>query len=900
MDREAQGSNEVEKSLSDEDIMSHDLEDILDIHGTELDSWRSIMENWQRQRNMCVVQLICYVVYTLHLLNNHMRVETTLSQPLVLREAKRKILMKDLRDHEATCRATLRMGIDAFDIFCQKLRLTGVLKDYNRATVEEQVARFLAILSQTGGKYRNLALYYHRSIGTISYHFHNVLRAVISLAPEFLSQPNAAPVPSKIKDNLRFFPYFKDCIGAVGGSHFRVKVHRDNQTRFRGCKEWPTQNVLATCNFDLQFTYVLAGWEGTASDSRIIKNAFARPHGLVIPEGKYYLGDGGLMLRGSLLTPYRHVRYHLKESSRDGPKNAKELFNHRHASLRNSIDRAFGVVTKRFPIIGKMIPKKGKEVADGPTRENVVWTEEMDNELLDCLLTEQRKGNRQEGQFTTHALTNVVYALRTKFPSIRLDKDKVKNRQRTLKKHFADVKDLFHNMSGFAWNPETKLFEAEREVWERLCEEKPNAKQWIRKPINNYDKLFELYGEHRAMGNGASSAFERLDTWNMQNPTSDINLVDLSENPEDADDEGANVFTPTSMDTFSSEGKTMPKKGKEVADGPTRENVHWTEEMDNELLDCLLTEQRKGNRQEGQLTAHALTNVVYALLTKFPSIRLDKDKVKNRQKTLKKHFADVKDLFHNMSGFAWNPETKLFEAEREVWERLCEEKPNAKQWIRKPINNYDKLFELYGEHRAMGNGAASAFEKLDRWNMRAPTSDINLADLPENLEDVDDEGATTFTPTGTHAFSPEGMPTISSERSPSINSQGTSSRGIKRKAPMGNLMLDKIDEMRSNIASMVQAIEQGNLIAERSARAMEKGNEIKEKSLMILEHQKAHVYKEAEIYAELIRLNVPQHKVMLAYRNFARSQENTRLLFGLPEDRRLQFVEMALLWSTNM
>ncbi|CAI0462704.1 unnamed protein product [Linum tenue] len=623
--------------------------------------------------------------------------------------------MKDLRDHEATCRATLRMGIDAFDIFCQKLRLTGVLKDYNRAT----------------------------------------------------------------------------------------------------------------------FTYVLAGWEGTASDSRIIKNAFARPHGLVIPEGK-------------------------------------------------------------------MMPKKGKEVADGPTRENVVWTEEMDNELLDCVLTEQRKGNRQEGQFTTHALTNVVYALRTKFPSIRLDKDKVKNRQRTLKKHFADVKDLFHNMSGFAWNPETKLFEAEREVWERLCEEKPNAKQWIRKPINNYDKLFELYGEHRAMGNGASSAFERLDTWNMQNPTSDINLVDLSENPEDADDEGANVFTPTSMHTFSSEGKKMPKKGKEVADGPTRENVHWTEEMDNELLDCLLTEQRKGNRQEGQLTAHALTNVVYALLTKFPNIRLDKDKVKNRQKTFKKHFADVKDLFHNMSGFAWNPETKLFEAEREVWERLCEEKPNAKQWIRKPINNYDKLFELYGEHKAMGNGGASAFEKLDRWNMRAPTSDINLADLPENLEDVDDEVTTTFTPTGTHAFSPEGMPTISSERSPSINSQGTSSRGIKRKAPMGNLMLDKIDEMRTNIASMVQAIEQGNLIAERSARALEKGNEIKENSLMILEHQKAHVYKEAEIYAELIRLNVPQHKVMLAYRNFARSPENTRLLFGLPEDRRLQFVEMALLWSTNM
>ena len=34
-----------------------------------------------------------------------------------------------------------------------------------------------------------------------------------------------------------------------------------------------------------------------------------------------------------------------------GPQNAKEIFNHRHASLRNVIERAFGVLKKRFPII---------------------------------------------------------------------------------------------------------------------------------------------------------------------------------------------------------------------------------------------------------------------------------------------------------------------------------------------------------------------------------------------------------------------------------------------------------------------------------------------------------------------------------------------------------------------
>ena len=68
--------------------------------------------------------------------------------------------------------------------------------------------------------------------------------------------------------------------------------------------------------------------------------------------GKYYLGDAGFMLKRQILTPYRGVRYHLKEYSARGPQNAKELFNHRHASLRNVIERTFGVVKKRFPIIG--------------------------------------------------------------------------------------------------------------------------------------------------------------------------------------------------------------------------------------------------------------------------------------------------------------------------------------------------------------------------------------------------------------------------------------------------------------------------------------------------------------------------------------------------------------------
>ena len=59
--------------------------------------------------------------------------------------------------------------------------------------------------------------------------------------------------------------------------------------RYRGRKFYLTQNILAACDFDMKFTYVLPGWEGTASDSRIIKNALIREDKLVIPEGRIFL-----------------------------------------------------------------------------------------------------------------------------------------------------------------------------------------------------------------------------------------------------------------------------------------------------------------------------------------------------------------------------------------------------------------------------------------------------------------------------------------------------------------------------------------------------------------------------------------------------------------------------------
>ncbi|XP_021321676.1 protein ALP1-like [Sorghum bicolor] len=108
---------------------------------------------------------------------------------------------------------------------------------------------------------------------------------------------------------------------------------------------------MVVVDFDLKFTYVLAGWEGFAHDALILSDAIERQDGFTMPQGKYYLVDAGYVCRNGFLPPYRGVRYHLSEFGSNMPTNAQELFNLRHSSLRVTMERAIGALKNRFRIL---------------------------------------------------------------------------------------------------------------------------------------------------------------------------------------------------------------------------------------------------------------------------------------------------------------------------------------------------------------------------------------------------------------------------------------------------------------------------------------------------------------------------------------------------------------------
>ena len=69
--------------------------------------------------------------------------------------------------------------------------------------------------------------------------------------------------------------------------------------------------------------------------------------------GKYYLVDTGYLNMEGFIAPFEGVRYHLHEyrGAHQLPRNAKELFNHRHSSLSNAMWKSFNVLKERFPIL---------------------------------------------------------------------------------------------------------------------------------------------------------------------------------------------------------------------------------------------------------------------------------------------------------------------------------------------------------------------------------------------------------------------------------------------------------------------------------------------------------------------------------------------------------------------
>ncbi|XP_021762193.1 uncharacterized protein LOC110726959 [Chenopodium quinoa] len=133
------------------------------------------------------------------------------------------------------------------------------------------------------------------------------------------------------------------------------------QGRFRGRKGGKTQNMLGAVDFDMKFTYVLAGWEGSSHDSKVLQDALKR--GFKVSKGKYYLADAGYGERKGCMPPYRRIRYYLKEYTNNPLENELYLFKDNIFS-----DYVFSVISS--DAVNKAFADSPIEVADNTSESS--------------------------------------------------------------------------------------------------------------------------------------------------------------------------------------------------------------------------------------------------------------------------------------------------------------------------------------------------------------------------------------------------------------------------------------------------------------------------------------------------------------------------------------------------
>lgn len=264
-----------------------------------------------------------------------------------------------LNGHPHTIREVLRMDAPTFRSLCDELKRREFIKvDKNRLSIEQSLAIFLYICGHSE-RHRLAADRFQHSTETIHRHFKIMMRALCRLAVLIIRPPDPNVIPPEIRNNRKHYPWFKDCIGVIDGTHIAAHAPASKRTAYRGRKVALAQNVLAACSFDLKFTFVYPGWEGSATDSRVLSDALTRPDVSfpLPPTGKYYLVDAGFTNMTEFLAPYRSERYHLDQfrGGQRRPNGYKELFNYQHSSLRNVIERSFGVLKNRFPILRSML-----------------------------------------------------------------------------------------------------------------------------------------------------------------------------------------------------------------------------------------------------------------------------------------------------------------------------------------------------------------------------------------------------------------------------------------------------------------------------------------------------------------------------------------------------------------
>jgi hypothetical protein len=180
------------------------------------------------------------------------------------------------------CYNTFRMNPSMFHKLHDVLVQSYGLKCSSKSSSIEALGMFLWMVGAPQSV-RQAEDRFERSMATVSAMFNKVLKSLVKLAIDIIKpvDPQFTTMHPRLQQR-RFYPYFKDCIGAIDGTHVPCVVPAEKFVQHLCRKGMTTQNVMAACDFDMRFTFVIAGWPGSAHDMRVFMDAIST-YGQVFP-----------------------------------------------------------------------------------------------------------------------------------------------------------------------------------------------------------------------------------------------------------------------------------------------------------------------------------------------------------------------------------------------------------------------------------------------------------------------------------------------------------------------------------------------------------------------------------------------------------------------------------------
>ncbi|KAF7801913.1 Myb/SANT-like domain containing protein [Senna tora] len=238
---------------------------------------------------------------------------------------------------------------------------------------------------------------------------------------------------------------------------------------------------------DMQFIYVLPGWEGSTHDSRVLLNAISRRNGLKVPRGvamfNHLLHD---FIRQEMpLDPLEanidnvydeHEQEFVEDEERIIHVEASEAWNNWRGNLANDIFNRW--------------------------RQ---WSKLENAKLVECCLELCAKENykQENGQFKPGFYLQVEKLFELKLPRCGLKAHPhIDGRLRLLKKQHCAIVEMLA-ASGFGWNDKDKCVAFDKDVFDDWTKVHKNAIGLRNKEFPHFDDLTSIFGNDRATGVGA-------------------------------------------------------------------------------------------------------------------------------------------------------------------------------------------------------------------------------------------------------------------------------------------------------------------------------------------------------------------------------------------------------------